>query len=173
MHPPSQGQVNFNWTAADHFAAADHLGERTKLGPVSKVATLLAPLLGGLAIVAMFDDESGHQLIGYLVGLAAFAAIAAVFWIVFMWQRGRRFFFRRASALPCGLQFDEQGIAWLIGSKHRLTYRWSEVRSVNENDEYIFVIASSNCVAIPKSAFASPLEADYFARSMRAYLGQH
>jgi hypothetical protein len=172
QRPPSRGHVNFSWTATDHFAAVDHLSNRTKRGRVSKIATFLAPFLVGLAVVTVLGDmPSVNQVTGYLAGLAAFAALAAIFWAVFMWQPGRRFFFRRASAVPCGLQFDEQGITWLIG-KHRLTYGWSEVRSVNENEEHIFVIASrATCVSVPKSAFGSPLEADYFARGMRVYLG--
>ena len=168
QRPPSRGHVNFSWTATDHFAAVDHLRNRTKRGPVAKIATFLAPFLVGLAVVIVLG---GMPSANQLAGLASFAALGAIFWAVFMWQRGRRFLFRRASALPCGLQFDEQGIAWLIG-KHRLAYPWSEVRSVNENEERIFVIASrATCVSVPKSAFGSPLEAEHFARGMRAYLG--
>jgi hypothetical protein len=172
QRPPSRGHVNFSWTATDHFAAVDHLRNRTKRGPVFKIATFLAPFLAGFAVVIVLGGmPSANQLTGYLAGLASFAALAAIFQAVFMWRRGRRFFFRRASAAPCGLQFDEQGVTWLIG-KHRLTYRWSEVRSVNENEEHIFVIASrATCISVPKSAFGGLLEAEYFARGMRVYLG--
>jgi hypothetical protein len=166
--PPSSGHVTFEWTAARHFAAADHLAQRSKAKRRYHFAASLAVWLLMMTAFAIWDERPFvDQLVQLLVFSVGFAVVSAAFWAIFTWPRGRRLFFRRASAIACSLAFDERGVAWLLG-KQRLFYPWSKVRSVDEDSDHIFVLASTAfCLAIPKSAFGSPLEAEYFAANMR------
>jgi hypothetical protein len=93
------------------------------------VACIAFALLG-LGVIAMLEGGLSTDLITrYLLSLGGFTVLSAAFWALFMSQRGRRFFFRHGSAIPSGLEFDEQAVTWLIG-KQRLFYRWSQVRSI-------------------------------------------
>jgi hypothetical protein len=161
---PAKGRVDFEWTATHHFAAVDHLRRSAKRSLLFNVAILFIPLLVGLAFVS---DGNVPQ---FLILYAVFSALSAGAWAAFRSQPVRRFFFRYSSAVPCALEFDERGVTWAIGGKSALSYPWSRVRSIGESAEYVFVLASV-CVAIPKSTFGSPLEPEYFAASMRRFLG--
>jgi len=133
---------------------------------------LLTGLLGALVIVDLTEGGLSYErVVQLLLFFAAFAVLAAVAWAAFTWQPVRRFLFHRGSAVPCALEFDKQGVTVAIG-KSPLRYPWSKVRSIGESAEYMFVLASSSaCFAIPKSAFGSALEAEYFAATMRRFLG--
>jgi|SRR6266850_1023313 len=150
MHT-EHGRISFAWTAIHHFAAVDYLRRRSKRGLLFNAATLLIPLIVGLVFLDIFEGGLSHEgVVQILWGFGAFAVLGGVFWAVFMSQPGRRFLFRRSSAIPCALEFDERGVTVAIG-KSPLSYPWAKVRSVEDNAEYVFVRASSStCFAIPK-----------------------
>jgi hypothetical protein len=170
--PSDHGRISFEWTAAHHFAAVDYLRSRSKRGPLFKAGMLILGLLAALTIVGFNEGGLSHKSAVHVLSFfAAFTVLGAIAWAAFTSPRVRRFLFRRSSALPCALEFDKQGITVAIG-KSPLRYPWTKVRSIGESADYMFVLASSSaCFAIPKSAFGSPLEAEYFAATMRSYLG--
>lgn len=165
------GRIRFNWTATHHFAAVDYLRRRPRRGLFFNTATLLIALLAGLALLDLLAGGLSPELIVQLpLFLGVVVTLGAISWAVFMSRAGRRLLFRRSSAIACTLEFDERAVTVAVG-KSPLSYPWAKVRSIDEDDEYVFVLASSSaCFAIPKSAFGSPLEAGHFAATMRRFL---
>jgi hypothetical protein len=166
------GRISFEWTAAHHLAAVDYLRSRHKRSRLFSIGMMLAGFLAALSIVGLAERSLSYEsVVQVLSFFAAFAVLGAVAWAAFTSRPVRRFLFRRSSVVPCALEFDRQGVTVAIG-KSPLRYPWSKVRSIGESTEYLFVAASSSaCFAVPKSAFGSPLEAEYFAATMRKFLG--
>ena len=171
MHS-DHGRISFEWTAVHHLAAVDYLRSRSKRRRLFNIGMLVAGFLAALTIVGLSEGSLSYEsVVQVLLFFAAFAVLGAVAWAAFTSRPARRFLFRRSSVVPCALEFDQQGVTVAIG-KSPLRYPWSKVRSIGESTEYMFVLASSSaCFAIPKSAFGSPLEAEYFAATMRRFLG--
>ena len=166
-----RGRVDFRLNAESHFAAVDHLRRRHKGNRFKRLGISVAValvLIGALWVIeGGLTFEHARQLTLFL---AAFSVLGALAWVALMSWPVRRFLFRRASTVRCTLEFDGGGITVEIG-KSPLRYPWSKVDSVAEDAEYLFVLArSSACFAIPKTAFASPVEAENFAAGMRRFL---
>jgi hypothetical protein len=165
-----QGHITFDWTATHHFAAVDYLRRNSKPGLLAKSAPVVVLLCALLFLGFTEGDFSYERVTELLWSLVPIAILSAIFWTIFISEAGRRLLFSRRPGIPCALRFDERGITVAIG-KSPLSYPWAKVRSIGEDAEYLFVVASrSTCFAIPKTAFGNPLEAEQFATTMRQLL---
>jgi hypothetical protein len=165
-------RISFDWTAIHHFAAVDHARRHFKRTRLSSIMTLLVPLLAGLAIFGLYAADPSLSIGQLLWSVVPVVTLGAAFWAVFMSRAGRRLVFGRTSPIPIALEFDTHGVTVALG-KAPLSYPWAKVRSIDEDAEYVFVLASCGvCYAIPKSAFGNPLAAEHFATTMRRLLGR-
>lgn len=155
---------------AHHLAAVRHLRARAGSGGLGNVAGFLVAVLVAVVYVEFFLDGLFDSLsLEFLWLIAAFAVLGAVLMAVLSSAPVRGFLVRHKGAVPCVLTFDQGGLTVAIG-KSPLFYPWRRVRGVDESSEYLFVLVSQACFAIPQSAFGNPLESARFASAIRRFL---
>lgn len=165
------GQVRFDLTMTHHLAAVDYLTARSRRRMLRTVGGFLVSTLIVLGCLdLLFGGLSNGQLIEFVWLSTVFMLVGAVLVALLASRPVRRFLARRKGAVPCTLSFDQRELRVAFG-KSAIVYPWPEVRAVDEDPEYVFVLASSGaCFAVPKSAFGSPLHAEQFATALRRFL---